>query len=309
MQRVAPSDRAAGQQAGPPGTAGGSQFADPRAILRRHAIRPRKSLGQHFLVDQSAIQRIVAAAELRNADIVLEIGAGLGILTRALATLARQVVAVEIDARLVAVMANELAHCSNIQVQQADILALDPAAACGLSPEPAGRRNGFKVVGNLPYYITSAVLKHVLGGPVRPEAAVLTVQAEVGERLLAGPPRMSLLAVSVQLYAQPSQVMRLPPAAFYPSPEVDSVVLHLAVHDKTPVPLPPEGEAGFFRVVRAGFSQRRKQLRNSLAAGLGLSTARAQAVLDAADIDARRRAETLTLQEWSRLALLLSQER
>ncbi len=281
-------------------------FADPRSILRRYAIRPRKSLGQHFLVDRGALERILAAAALGDEDVVLEIGAGVGVLTRALAAQAAQVVAVEIDARLCDVLTDELGSCPNVRVTQADILTLDPATACGLAPTPIGKRRGFKVVGNLPYYITSAVLRHLLSATVRPEAAILTVQSEVGERLLATPPRMSLLAVSVQLHAQPSLVARIPARAFYPPPQVDSHVLHLAVREAPAVEMPAGGESAFFRIVKAGFGQRRKQLRNSLAAGLALPTEEVASALAHAGIDARRRPETLTLEEWSRLALLLS---
>lgn len=280
-------------------------FEDPRAILRRHAIQPRKSLGQHFLVDQSALARIIAAIEASKEDTVLEIGAGLGLLSRALAAAAGRVVALEIDEQLHRALSATLAECPNVRIVLGDVLAMDLAEAAGLPPEPPGRRRCFKVVGNLPYYITSLLLRQVLTARVRPELAVVTVQEEVARRILAGPGAMSLLAVSVQFYAQPRLIARIPAGAFYPSPKVDSAVLRLEVRAAPPVALPSGGEEAFFRVVKAGFGQRRKQLRNSLAAGLRVTSKTAVAALAEAGIDPRRRPETLDLEEWSRLATAL----
>jgi 16S rRNA (adenine1518-N6/adenine1519-N6)-dimethyltransferase len=163
-----------------------------------------------------------------------------------------------------------------------------------MGPEP------FTVVANLPYYITSAILRALLEAPRRPRRLVLTVQQEVADRLTAAPGDLSLLAVSVQFYGQPRAIMRINPASFWPRPDVDSAVVRIDVYDRPPVDVPDE--RAFFRVVRAGFSQKRKQLKNALGAGLGLNGAAAAALLERAGVDPRRRAETLTLAEWGALA-------
>lgn len=276
-----------------------SDFPDPRTILRAYGLRPQKRLGQHFLADREALARTVAAAELTTADAVLEIGPGLGTLTAALVERAGRVVAVELDPVMRGVLLQILGLKPNLTVVAADILSLDLGATMGFTG-PGGRQPGYKVVANLPYQITSAALRHILEGRVRPERAVVMVQREVAERILAAPGAMSILAVSVQLYAQPSLVTLVPAASFYPPPKVDSAVLRLDVYDRPPVDLPDPDL--FFRVVRAGFGQRRKQLKNSLAAGLQLEPGPLQSILADAGIDGTRRAETLALDEWSALA-------
>ncbi len=231
---------------------------------------------------------------------VLEIGPGLGVLTAALARSAGRVVAVEIDPGMRAVLADVLAGFSNVAVVPADILAVEPADVLGFEADAAGRRPGYKVVANLPYHITSAVLRHILEARVTPERAVVMVQKEVADRIMAGPGDMSILAVAVQLYARPSRVGIVPAGAFHPAPKVDSAVLRLDVHPVPPVEI--DDVDAFFRVVRAGFGQKRKQLRNSLAGGLGIAAAAADGALRRAGIDPARRAETLSLDEWAALA-------
>jgi 16S rRNA (adenine1518-N6/adenine1519-N6)-dimethyltransferase len=260
------------------------------ALLRAHDLRPRKGLGQNFLSDPVALGRIVAAADLSREDVVLEVGAGVGTLTRPLAEQAGHVLALELDAGLVGVLRDQLADLPNVKVLQGDVLRFS------VSRFP---HRGYKVVGNLPYYITSAVLRHFLEKVPRPRLMVVTVQREVAERIVAEPGKMSLLAVSVQFFGQPRIVARIPAGAFYPPPKVDSAVVRVDVGEQPSVPL-EEGidEASFFRVVRAGFSQKRKTLRNSLSAGLGLSPVSAMEALEQASIDPRRRAETLSLPEW-----------
>ncbi len=267
-------------------------MSGPRALLERHNIQPKKSLGQNFLHDPGVLDKITAAADLTAADSVLEIGPGTGALTERLAASAQRVVAVETDTRLQPLLAERLAGCANVEVVYADILTVNVPALMGPAP--------FIVVANLPYYITSAILRVLLEAPRRPRRLVLTVQQEVADRLIAAPGDLSLLAVSVQFYSQPRLVTRINPAAFWPRPDVDSAVVRLDVYDRPPVAVPDERT--FFRVVRAGFSQKRKQLRNSLGAGLGLSGAAAAALLEQAGVDPRRRAETLTLAEWAALA-------
>lgn len=264
-----------------------------RQILRRHNLWPKKQLGQSFLEDESALEKVVAAADLQPTDTVLEIGPGLGSLTRHLARAAQRVIAVEIDAGLLPPLEEVLRPYDNVEVILADILRLDLAKVDGLAP-------GYIVVANIPYYITSAIVRHLVEAPVRPARIVLTVQREVAERMVAQPDDMNMLAVSVQFYTAARIGAKLAAGAFYPRPDVDSAVIRLDVRP-TPAVDVPEVE-GFFRVVKAGFSQKRKQLRNSLAGGLQLEHAQADALLAAAGIDPQRRAETLTLPEWAAIA-------
>ncbi len=258
-----------------------------RQLLRQYGLRPRKGLGQNFLEDEAALGRIVAAAELGPDDVVLEIGPGLGTLTRRLAERAGRVVAVELDRQLVAVLADTLADRPNVEIIHGDILEVAPASLFSIP---------YKVVANLPYYITSAVLRHLLEAEVRPELMVLTVQREVAQRLTATPDDMSLLAVSVQFYGQPRIVARIPAGAFYPAPKVDSAVVRIDVYDRRPVAV--DDVAAFFAVVRAGFASRRKMLRNALSRGLSRPVAEVEAALRQAGVDPRRRAETLSVAEW-----------
>jgi len=267
-----------------------------RALIRKRGIQPKKSLGQNFLVSERGLKAILEAIEPGSEDVVIEIGAGLGNLTVPLAEKAGRVIAVEIDQALVEVLREACKGYSNVYIVQGDILALPPEA---LLEETEGEAGPFKVAGNLPYYITSAILRHFLEAPLKPSLMVVTVQREVAQKITALPGQMSLLSVSVQLYAQPRIICHLPPEAFYPPPEVDSTVLRL---DIRPTPLiEVDDEKGFFQVVRAGFSERRKMLRNSLKRGLGLPGDVIERSLREAGIDPRRRAQSLSLEEWGEL--------
>ncbi len=266
-------------------------------------IRPKKSLGQHFLRSPHHLRRIVDAADLGPEDVVLEVGPGTGALTRYLVEHAGRVIAVEIDARLVQHLRETLGDFPNLTVLQGDILQMDPAA---LVARVLGEWRPYKVVANLPYYITSAILRHLLESSPPPRLLVLTVQKEVAQRIVARPPRMNLLAVSVQFYGEPRIVHTIPRGAFYPPPKVDSAVVRIDVFPRPRVDVPDKEL--FFRVVKAGFAQRRKQLRNALAAGLGLPPAVVVEALRQAHIEPTRRAETLTLEEWARLTRVLFQQ-
>ncbi|MCX7682181.1 MAG: 16S rRNA (adenine(1518)-N(6)/adenine(1519)-N(6))-dimethyltransferase RsmA [Anaerolineae bacterium] len=268
---------------------------DVRELLARWGLRPDKGLGQNFLVDQTILERIVEAAALTDEDVVLEIGAGPGTLTSLLARRAGHVVAVELDQRFFPILQSVLKNFTNITLVQGDILTLDPAALALQASR--GYASGYKVVANLPYYITSAVLRHLLEASPRPASIVVTVQREVAQRLIAAPGEMSLLSVSVQLYGEPRLLFRIKPGSFYPPPEVESAVVRIVPHATPPVQV-ADTEA-FFRVVRAGFSQRRKQLHNALAAGLGLSPDDVALRLREAGVDPSRRAQSLSLQEWA----------
>ncbi len=263
-----------------------------RQFLDGRGIAPKKSLGQNFLHDPYTLEKIVALAELPPGATVLEIGPGTGNLTRALARAAGRVIAVEVDDRLIPLLQAAFADQPHVEIVHGDILTLDLAGRLGDTP--------YILVANLPYYITSAILRHVFEGMPRPQRVVVTVQREVAERLVATPGDMSLLAVSVQFYGQPRIALRLGAGAFWPRPDVDSAVVRIDVYERPPVDV--ADEALFFRVVRAGFGQKRKQLRNAISAGLGLDKAAADALLRAAGIDPQRRAETLSLEEWAALA-------
>jgi len=286
------------------GEVAAAEIARPSELLARHGVRPNKRLGQHFLVDRSHLGRVVEAAELTRDDVVLEIGPGMGVLTRALAERAGRVVAVEIDAGMCAVLAETLGDDDRVSVVAADILEEAPddlvRGPLSLAADAAGVAAHYKVVANLPYYITSAILRHVLEAPLKPSRVVVMVQREVADRICAQPGDMSLLAVAVQYYAKPRRVAIVPAGAFHPRPKVDSAVLALDVHPTPPWQVP--SEQAFFDIARAGFGQRRKQLRNSLAAGLDLSSAEAAERLAAAGIAPDRRAETLAMAEWAALA-------
>ncbi|MBU0491347.1 MAG: ribosomal RNA small subunit methyltransferase A [Chloroflexi bacterium] len=272
-----------------------------RDILRQHGLRPRKSLGQHFIHDRNILERMADAAELAPGGLVVEVGAGLGGLTRVLAERVGptgHVLALETDDALVPLLREALPTTRYPQVEpvHVDVLSRSPG-------ELGLEAGGYMVVANLPYYITSAVLRHFLADEGRPRRMVLMVQREVAQRVVAEPPHMSLLAVSVQVYARPQVVLRVPAGAFVPRPAVDSAVLRLDVYPAPVITVPP---AEFFAVVRAGFAQRRKQLRNALAAGLARPGPAIDAALAGAGIDGRRRAETLTLAEWDRLSAALT---
>ena len=263
---------------------------DVRDLLRRHNLYPKKRLGQNFLVDETTLAKVAAAAVIGPDDTVLEIGAGLGSLTRHLAEAAGRVVAVEIDSALFPALQETLKGYDQTELVQGDILRLDLGKHLNLP-------DGYKVVANIPYYITSAVIRHLLESSVRPRRIVLTVQREVAERMVAQPDDMNLLAVSVQFYSQPSLVARVPAGAFYPRPDVDSEIVRLEVRERPAVDVSDVEQ--FFRVVKAGFSQKRKQLRNALSGGLQLEPVQVDTWLAGTGVTPQRRAETLTLEEWA----------
>ena len=268
---------------------------DAEALLKRHHLHAHKGLGQNFLQDPFALEAIVEAAEIQPSDSVLEIGPGLGSLTRYLAVSAKEVIAVELDEKLIPPLKTVLAPYQNVHMIQGDILKL--------APNDLIAENDYLVVANIPYYITSAVIRHLLESEPKPRRIVLTIQKEVAQRICARPGDMSLLALSVQVYGAPRIAAQIPAEAFFPAPKVDSAVL---VVDIYPTPLIKEELLGkFFRLVKAGFSQKRKTLRNSLSSGLHISPTHAAELLTRANIDPQRRAETLGIDEWQRLSELM----
>lgn len=259
----------------------------PKQLLDRYGLQPKQSLGQNFLFDDNILARIADAAAVGPDDNVLEIGAGVGTLTRHLARVARCVVAVELDDRLIPLLREELASYEQVTIVHGDILELNPALWFG--------DGAFKVVANIPYYITGAILRHLLSGQGKPTLMAMTVQKEVARRITAVPGEMSLLAASVQFYGEPQYVGDIKAGAFWPRPDVDSAVLLIDLYDEPRLPL--KEEEPFFRLVKAGFSQKRKQLQKNLR-NLGLPRATVDSALAQAGIDRRRRAETLSLDEW-----------
>lgn len=260
-------------------------------LLRQFNLRPQKSLGQNFLADHNALLKIIQDSDVGLQDRVLEIGAGLGNLTRLLAVHAGSVVAVEIDPHLFPALRSVTEPFDNVRLIQGDILEI-----------PSGdifSEDGYKVIANIPYYITSAVIRHLLEAEVRPERLVLTMQREVAERILNQDEKMSLLSLSVQVYGKAQIVDHIPAECFYPRPKVDSSVLVIDV-DQEPQ-LDQEEIGQIFRLAHLAFNQKRKMLRSSLRPTLGEDLETVSAVLRGAGLDPRQRPETLSLEDWIRL--------
>jgi len=270
---------------------------DTRRLLAGLDHRARKGLGQHFLIDAGVLAKICRAACLSGDDTVIEVGPGLGVLTRELVAGAGRVIAVELDRRLAEALPGTLADAPNLRVVHGDILKMDVESL--LAEGETGGIRRYKVVANLPYYITSAILRFFLEATPKPEVMVVMVQREVAKSIISQPGDMSLLALSVQIYGSPKIVSRVPAGCFYPPPTVDSAILKVCPH-AVPLITPAESE-GFFRLARAGFCAARKQLQNSLSQGLEIDKAAALALLVDSGIDPRRRAETLSIDEWLRL--------
>jgi 16S rRNA (adenine1518-N6/adenine1519-N6)-dimethyltransferase len=268
----------------------------PAETLHRHGLAPRRRLGQNFLRDRSFLARILDAAEVGPQDQVVEIGAGTGVLTRALLERAGRVLSLELDDRLYALLEQELGNNPRWQGRHGNALDFEPARHV---------TGPYKLVGNIPYYITGPILRHFLEASHTPSLMVLMVQREVAERMTAPPGRLSLLGVSVQYYAEVTTVTRVPAEAFYPAPRVDSAIVKLVPFSGAR-PVHPDD---FFAVARAGFAMRRKQIGNSLAAGLSTTREQADELLREAGIDPKRRAETLSIEEWLRLARALARPR
>ena len=276
----------------------GSQLSDDvRKLLRQSGVTARKRLGQHFLVDETTLETIVDAAELSPEDIVIEVGPGLGVLTSELARRVKRVIAVELDTKLALFLKRRLVSLPNVNVINADILKVSPLHLLG-------ENNEYKVVANLPYYITSPILRYFVEAFPKPSLMVVMVQKEVGEAIVANPGKMSLLAVSLQLYSEPRIVSYVPAQSFYPSPKVDSAIMRFDLLSEPAVKVADID--GFFEVVRCGFSLPRKQLRNSLAQRMKAKPSEVALLLEEARIEPQRRAGTLSLEEWARLYEVLA---
>ena len=262
-----------------------------RNLLYAHNMRPNKAFGQNFLIDRSILMKIVEAAEIDADDEILEVGAGTGVLTRELAQRARRVVAVELERDMLALLAKTTSFNSNVELIARNLLFLNPVEVFGQAP--------YKLVANLPYYITAPTFRHFLESANPPRILVVMVQQEVAQRIVAQPGDLSVLAISIQFYGQPRIMAQVPASSFYPAPKVDSAILRVDLHEQAP--LSPVERESFFRLVQAGFSERRKQLHNSLTHGLHYKNEIIRAWLTEAGIEASRRAETLSIAEWLQL--------
>jgi 16S rRNA (adenine1518-N6/adenine1519-N6)-dimethyltransferase len=276
------------------------QPANVRVALRSLGVRPTRAMGQNFLIDANALSAIVTAGVTADVHTVLEVGPGLGVLTWELLQRVPEVIAVELDARLAQRLHDQHAEATNLTIVQQDVLRTDITALTGGRP--------YHVVANLPYAITSPVLRHFLENDHPPIHMVVLVQREVAQRICATPGDMSVLAHAIQIRAEPDIVTIVPPESFLPAPAVHSAVLRLRVR---PAPLvSPQDEPAVMRVIKAGFLHARKQIGNSLASGLAAHNVRIeksdlQQLLTRLGIDPMRRAETLSLAEWQTITAAL----
>jgi len=263
-----------------------------KSLLRKYDLKPKKGLGQNFLQDNIHLQKLIDTAQILSNEDVLEIGSGLGSLTRLLATSAAKVITVELDQNLIPPLKEILNIYNNVTIVQGDILELDISQHISTP--------NYVVVANIPYYITSALIRRLLESSNKPNRIILTVQHEVARRICAVPPNMNLLALSVQVYGKPRIGARIPAGAFYPVPSVDSAVIRIDLFPSSLIPL--QNIDIFFRIIKASFNQRRKTLLNSLSGGLSLSKSETKQLLENAKIDPIRRPQTLVIEEWITLS-------
>lgn len=273
-------------------------------IVNFYDLSPVKGLGQHFILDKDSLNKMTEAANLTESDLVIEIGAGLGSLTRELSQKAGKVIAIEKDPNLIRILPKINSDLMNVEYLEKNILSLDDSffeekfSNWTGSVKTNGREvpESYKIVSNLPFYITSAIIRQFLEASPKPEVMVIMIQKEVAERIIAGPPSESVLGISVKFYGEPEIVTKVNSNNFWPEPQVDSSILKI-----TPYQAPKwevKDTEGFFRLVKAGFRQKRKQLKNSLSHGLELSKDEASKILKSADIDPTRRAQTLSVEDW-----------
>ncbi|HUW72079.1 MAG TPA: 16S rRNA (adenine(1518)-N(6)/adenine(1519)-N(6))-dimethyltransferase RsmA [Candidatus Humimicrobiaceae bacterium] len=265
--------------------------SEVKSLLKKYRLRPSKGLGQNFLINRGTIDKVIRAADLKPEDIVLEIGPGLGVLTRELAKEAKKVIAVEKDPNLAIIMSKELIkEVRNIEVAQGDILKI-------LNSKLPTPNSYNKVIANLPFYLTAPVIRKFLESDIQPKLMALIIQKEVAQRICAKIPDMNLLAISVQFYARPKIISYISKKSFWPQPKVDSTIIKITTDDR---------QSGinkdlFFKIVKAGFSQPRKQLINNLSKKLGIDKIKIESWLLKNDIQPEQRAETLTVKDWIKL--------
>lgn len=267
-----------------------------KSLLKKHYIQPSKGLGQNFLVGKEIIKRVIGAADLKPADTVLEIGPGLGTLTLELAKKAKKVIAVEKDQKMVGILKETLKAFENVEVIQNDILKIEEKNLLSLE--------NYKIVANLPFYLTAPVIRKFLESKNQPKEMILLVQKEVGQRICAKPPDMNLLAVSAQIYAEVKIINYVSKKSFWPQPKVDSAIIKIVPFEiKTcnhRISLRKRNL--FFKIVKAGFSQPRKQLINNLSNGLKIDKIKTEKWLLKNNIQPTQRAETLNVKDWIKLS-------
>ena len=264
-----------------------------KELLARYEARPSKGLGQNFLIDKNILNKIVEAANIKDTDTILEVGPGLGVLTKELAKKAEKVIAIEKDQTMIEVLKETLKDFTNVEVFNEDILQLNPTTKNFASI--------YKIVANIPYYLTSPLIRKFLELEVQPQEMVLMLQKEVAQRICAKPPKMSLLAVSVQFYAEAKIVFNVSKSCFWPAPKVDSAIIKIIPFGAAQG-RPKISADLFFKVVKAGFSQPRKQLTGNLSKNLEISKEKTADWLLKNNIEPQRRAETLSIEEWINLA-------
>lgn len=277
-----------------------------KGLMNKYNFRCRKSLGQNFLVDANIVNKIVDEARIAQSDTVIEIGPGLGVLTRAAALKAGKVLAVEVDKSLLPILGETLSDLGNVQLVQGDALEIDFDRLA--QQNGAGARDKFKLLANLPYYITTPLLMHILNGKYNFSLMVIMIQQEVAERLKAAPGGKDYgsLTVAIRYHTEVEYLFRVPRTVFIPRPEVDSAVVRLIKRDRPAVNVPDQ--ALFFRVVRGAFGQRRKTLLNAMGGAFGeLGRGDLEDVLNAAGVSPGRRGETLSLEEFAAVSSKLHQ--
>lgn len=260
---------------------------DTKKLAKEYEIVPKKSLGQNFLLDETPILQLIKAADISNKDTVVEIGPGLGILTKHLINSAKKVIAIEKDEKLSEILRQELKDADNLEIITKDILEWKPTI-----------KEGYKVVGNLPYAIGTPIIQKFLQEKHLPESMTFMLQKEVAQRIASKPPDMGILALSVQIYSNPKIISFVKKDVFWPKPKVDSAIIHIS-NIKTPIDIDIEK---FFSVVKAGFTHPRKQLINNLSQAFNISKEKAHDFISKNDIKPTQRAETLSLKDWVKLS-------
>lgn len=259
--------------------------------LQTQGLYTKKKLGQNFLIDRDVLNKIIEAADLDSKDIAIEIGPGLGVLTQELILKAKKVVSVELDDKLASLLKENI-RSDNLEIINSDVLKLNLNSVLSNYPK-------YKVVANIPYYITSKIIKLFLTAEKKPESIIVLVQKEVAERICARPGDMSVLALSVQLYGDPNIIGIVDKTSFFPAPEVDSAILKI---DNIGYKKPEIDEKVLFRTIKIGFASRRKTLSNNFAAGFRLNKDKVNDIISSIGIDPGKRAEELSLDEWVKLA-------
>jgi len=264
-----------------------------KKLLEKYNVKPKKSLGQHFLIDKKVLKKIIQAASLSKKDIVLEIGPGIGTLTLELSPRVKKVIAVEKDKKMCQILKEVVRNAENVRVIRGNILKTNH-----LSLVPCS----YKIVANIPYYLTSPVIRMFLESPNPPQETILMVQKEVAKRICAKAPKMNLLAVCVQFYAKPKIVSYISKNSFWPRPKVDSAIIKITNIQQ----FDPSFANKFFKIVKAGFSHPRKLLVNNLAEKLKIDKQKTKKVLSKIGLDEKARAENLSIKDWEKLVKLLN---